>query len=360
MSQESLGVTPPRSGLYKLIAIDNNMRIFLSVIAFIVTATILCSGGMFVWGYQQYQKSGPLDETTLFIVERGQGVSYIADRLSYAGIIADPLIFRLAARITDRHKVLKTGEYEFTAHVSMEDVMEKMVRGASYQRQITIPEGLTSWQVVQLLTRTEGLEGKITVIPAEGSLLPETYNYQSGDKRQDKIRQMQQAMQAALYELKAQPQRTGNLPALSQAEAVILASIVEKETAMASERKRIAGVFINRLMKGIKLQSDPTVIYAITEGKIKDEGKGPLGRRLLKKDLGFDSPYNSYKYPGLPPGPIANPGRASIEAVLNPEKHNYLYFVADGTGGHVFARTLREHNNNVRKWRKIRKSQNRK
>ena len=148
------------------------------------------------------------------------------------------------------------------------------------------------------------------------------------------------------------------LPPLKTVHDVLtLASIVEKETAVPDERQKVAGVFINRLKRGIPLQTDPTVIYAITKGEHKNDGKGPLGRRLLRKDLEYDSPYNTYKYPGLPPGPIANPGKASIEAVLNPEKHDFIYFVADGTGGHVFAKTLKEHNNNVAKWRKIRRAQ---
>ena len=186
-------------------------------------------------------------------------------------------------------------------------------------------------------------------------MLPETYLYMRGESREERIAMMQAAMEETLDALWRN--RAKDLPEISKGEAVILASIVEKETAVDSERKRIAGVFWNRLKRGMRLQTDPTVIYAITEGKIQDEGQGPLGRRLLKKDLDVESPYNTYKYPGLPPGPIANPGRASLEAVLNPEKNDFLYFVADGAGGHVFSKTLEEHNQNVAKWRKIRKQQ---
>ena len=187
------------------------------------------------------------------------------------------------------------------------------------------------------------------------SLLPETYNFTRGETRQDLLIKMQQAMSETLDAL--WQARTDAAPVLSRGEIVILASIVEKETAVPDERRRIAGVFINRLNKGIPLQTDPTVIYAITGGKIRNEGQGPLGRRLLSKDLKFESPYNTYKYPGLPPGPIANPGRAALAAVLDPEKNEYYYFVANGSGGHVFSKTLEEHNRNAANWRKIRKQQ---
>jgi len=180
--------------------------------------------------------------------------------------------------------------------------------------------------------------------------------FTTGETRQDKINQMQKAMTEtidALWE-----KRNPNLPFKTKDEALILASIIEKETSVADERKKVAGVFVNRLRKNMLLQTDPTVIYAITKGKIQEEGKGPLGRRLLRKDLKIDSPYNTYKYAGLPPGPIANPGRAAIEAALNPARHDYIFFVADGTGGHAFGKTLKEHNQNVQKWRAIRKNSN--
>ena len=217
----------------------------------------------------------------------------------------------------------------------------------------------------------EDLSGEIAATPPEGSLLPNTYDYKLDEQRQDILGRMSQAMVDEVYEFCSLPdlqppsiaawydQTCEGLPAPLETigDVITLASIVEKETAVPSERRRVAGVFMNRLKKGMALQTDPTVIYAITKGEHKNDGKGPLGRRLLSKDLQIDSPYNTYKYPGLPPGPIANPGKASIEAVLNPEKHNYIYFVADGAGGHVFAKTLKEHNANVAKWRKIRREQ---
>ena len=316
------------------------------------------AAGAFAWGWQRYTAQGNLTEQTLFVVEKGQGVASIGRELAGQKIIEaeDVFLFRIAARLGDVHTKLKAGEYEFPAYVSVADILGKLARGEIYQRRITVREGLTSWQVVNLLNETADLAGeKIANIPPEGSLLPETYSFVTGDTRQDKIAQMQKAMIETIDEL--WHERDESIPLLSKAEVVILASIVEKETGVASERARIAGVFENRLRRGIPLQTDPTVIYAITGGKIQDSGMGPLGRRLLRDDLDFASPYNTYKNPGLPPGPICNPGRDSIKAVLNPEKHNYIYFVADGTGGHVFAETLDEHNRNAAKWRQIRKEQ---
>lgn len=336
------------------------MRVFLSFISFLMVAALLAGACAFAWGWSRYTAPGPLAEQGFLVVEKGQGVSSIAGELADRKImeVEDELLFRIAARLGKVHTKLKAGEYEFPAHISMRDVLGKLSRGEIYQRRITVREGLTSWQVVNLLNDVHELSGdRISEIPPEGALLPETYSYVSGDMRQAKLDDMKNAMSDSIYELWRARDET--IPVLSEAEAVILASIVEKETGVAAERARIAGVFENRLRRGIPLQSDPTVIYAITGGKIQDNGMGPLGRRLLRDDLDFASPYNTYKNPGLPPGPICNPGRDSIKAVLNPENHNYLYFVADGTGGHVFAETLDEHNRNVEKWRKLRNEQGR-
>lgn len=331
------------------------MRRILFILVFLITAGAVLGIGACFWGYQQYVGQGPLLKETFFIVEEGQNVSRIASRLADESIIIEPLFFRVAARLTRTDTKLQAGEYRFDPGASIRDVLDALAGGAIYHRRFTVPEGLTSWQVVEILNETEGLAGEIKDIPKEGSLLPETYNFAHGETKQKKIEQMQQAMAETLNTLWRD--RPNDAPVLNKGEVVILASIVEKETGVAGERRRIAGVFINRLKKGMKLQTDPTVIYAITGGEIQDEGKGPLGRRLLTKDLQYESPYNTYKYPGLPPGPIANPGRASIEAVLNPEEHGYYYFVADGTGGHVFSKTLEEHNRNVANWRKIRRAQ---
>ncbi len=312
-------------------------------------AAVAVLGGVAV---HHYLSPGTLPESKLVLIEKGKGVSAIADKLAETGVITQPLLFKIVARFSDS---LKAGEYDFPAKVSMAEAMDMMREGKVYDRKITIPEGLTSYQIVKLLNAREDLAGEITDIPPEGSLLPDTYHFIAGETRQDKIIQMQEAMKKAVDELWLN--RVADLPFETKEQALTLASIVEKETGVAEERERVAGVFINRLRKGIPLQTDPTVIYAITKGKIQDEGKGPLGRRLLLKDLKVDSPYNTYVNAGLPPGPIANPGYASIKATLNPEKNDYLFFVADGTGGHVFAKTLAEHNKNVAKWRKVRRSQ---
>lgn len=322
------------------------------------TVTVIGGVVIVVWAYGVYQKPVPLQQPVLHIVEKGHGLNKIAAELAANNIITNPFLFRIAAHLQQKEMSMYAGEYRFSPDMSMADVLDMIARGDVYQRQVTFAEGLTSWQIVQLLNKAEGLTGIIKKIPPEGSLLPETYNYTYGESRQDKITRMQKEMRDEVSRL--WQKRAENLPLLSPREAVILASIVEKETGVASERRRVAGVFINRLRKGMKLQTDPTVIYALTKGRIEDSGQGPLGRRLLSKDLQYDSPYNTYKYAGLPPGPIANPGRESLAAVLNPEPHGFYYFVADGTGGHQFARTLEEHNRNVRQWRRIRdgKSQN--
>lgn len=302
---------------------------------------------------KDYLSPGPLASPKIVLIEKGRGVAAIAQKLASEGVIEDPLVFKIMARLSGRHGALKAGEYEFDSRISAAAVLGKLYEGDMYDRSFTIPEGLTSWQIVQRLKNVADLSGDVTDIPPEGSLLPETYHFVAGDTRARKIEDMQAAMKKTMDEL--WPARASDLPFDTKEEALVLASIVEKETGVASERGRIAGVFINRLRRGIPLQTDPTVIYALTKGRVKDEGTGPLGRRLLTKDLETESPYNTYKNAGLPPGPIANPGRAAIEATLNPEQNDYIYFVADGTGGHVFAKTLAEHNANVAKWRKIRR-----
>jgi UPF0755 protein len=237
--------------------------------------------------------------------------------------------------------------------MSPRDIMEKIKAGDVVARRVTFREGLTSYEMVNILKGVPELVGEITAIPPEGTLLPQTYDYRMGEARSAIIDRMRGDMQKTIDEL--WPTRQADLPLASPQEALILASIIEKETGVADERKRVAGVFINRLRRGMPLQTDPTVIYGITMGRHENAGQGPLGRRLLRKDIEADTPYNTYTRPGLTPTPIANPGRASIEAALNPEAHDFIYFVADGTGGHVFAKTLAEHNANVAKWREIRK-----
>lgn len=300
-------------------------------------------------------KSGPLPQEKIVLIERGKGVSAIGNVLEDNNVITSALIFKIVVAFENDPRPLKAGEYQFPAAVSMHDVLEMLRKGEVYDRKVTLPEGVTSWQVVQILNALPDMAGEVTEIPPEGSLLPDTYYYIDQDNRAELIGKMQAAMNKTVADL--WPTRVADLPITNEAELLILASIVEKETGVAAERKKVAGVFINRLKMGMPLQTDPTVIYGITKGEIQNEGQGPLGRRLLTKDLQTDSPYNTYLNAGLPPTPIANPGRESIEAVLNPERHEYIYFVADGQGGHAFAKTLSEHNSNVAKWRQIRKSQ---
>lgn len=332
------------------------MRILLTLLSVLAIAGAL--GAVYIGiSVNDYLSSGPLQEDKMLIITKGSGVGTIATQLEREGVIENALHFKIAVRLSGQHAALKAGEYQFEPGIPAAKVLEKLYEGDTFDRTITIPEGLTSWQVVQRLNANDLLQGEITQIPAEGSLLPDTYHFMAGDTRADKIAEMQAAMTKTIDEL--WEGRADNLPFDTKEQAITLASIVEKETGVAAERERIAGVFINRLRKGMPLQTDPTVIYALTKGEIQDAGMGPLGRRLLSKDLQTDSPYNTYKNAGLPPGPIANPGRAAISATLNPENNEYIYFVADGTGGHVFAKTLDEHNANVAQWRKVRREQNR-
>lgn len=305
------------------------------------------------WAWQRFTGPGPLAEERTLVVARGAGVNAIAAQLAEQGVLPDPWTFRLGVRLFAEGRPLKAGEYRFPAHASPRAVMDLLISGEVVQRQVTVPEGLTSHQVVGLLTGVEGLTGEIASTPPEGSLLPETYSYTLGEERAALIERMRAAMRETVSELWAK--RAAELPLASPEEAVTLAAVVEKETGLAAERGRVAAVFVNRLKRGMPLQSDPTVIYALTGGKAASvaNGEGVLGRKLTRADLDTDHPYNTYRVPGLPPGPIANPGRASLEAVLNPPATKELYFVADGTGGHAFASTLEEHNRNVAKWRKL-------
>ncbi len=330
-------------------------RLVLSLISMLFAAAVIGAAALGLWAVAEVRSSGPLQQEKIVLIARGSGLSSISGTLEQEGVIRYGVLFNIYARISGQHASLKAGEYQFAPHITMAEIMTMMKEGRVYDRKITVPEGYTSYQIVNILNGVAALEGPaIEIVPAEGALLPETYHYIAGDKREDVLNKMQEAMKGTLEA--AWATRHSDLPYSTPQEAMVLASIIEKETGVAGERKKIAGVFINRLRKGIALQSDPTVIYALTNGKIEEDGQGPLGRRLLRTDLEYVSPYNTYKNTGLPPGPIANPGRAAIEAALQPEKHDLIYFVADGTGGHVFAATLEEHNKNVAQWRVIRKS----
>jgi UPF0755 protein len=326
------------------------LRTLLRLLALLIILGIGLAAGATYWGYRQFNAPGPADTEVTVIIERGLGVCAIADRLKAAGIITQPLVFAAGVRIYGEGRPLRAGEYRFSARLSMREVMQQMIDGRTVVHRLTIPEGLTVTEIAALVAAAEGLEGGLpATLPAEGSLLPETYFYERGDTRNGLLDRMAEAMDDALAEL--WPQRDPSIPLTTTAEVVTLASIVEKETGVPAERPRVASVFFNRLDRGMPLQSDPTVIYALTDGK------APLGRALTKADLQAASPYNTYLNVGLPPGPIANPGRASLEAVLHPDSTNDLYFVADGNGGHVFAETLDEHNKNVAAWRKLQQQQ---
>lgn len=332
-------------------------KIFAAFISLLLLAVILIGLAMF-YVVQGANAPGPLTESKILLIKRGTGTAGIATQLQSEGVVASDLLFKINAAIEKSKGSLKAGEYEFTPAMTIKEILSMIREGRVYDRKITLREGLTSHQIIGLLNAASDFTGdQVTDIPAEGSLLPETYHYTGADNRQKILDQMSAAMKKAIDDL--WPTRSADLPFKTIEEAITLASIVEKETGVADERKKVAGVFINRLRRGMPLQSDPTVIYGMTNGALQNEGQGPIGRRLLTKDLQEDTPYNTYMNAGLPPGPIANPGRASIEAVLHPEIHDFIYFVADGTGGHAFARTLTEHNANVTKWRQFRREQNR-
>lgn len=294
--------------------------------------------------------AGPLPAEKIVLIQSGTGVRAMAAQLAQESVIAQPYAFLLFVKLAGVAQDLKAGEYKFDAAVPLAKVVEKIAKGDVYIRKVTIPEGLTSYEAAALVNAAEGMRGEIAV-PPEGSILPNTYVYQGQDERTKMLAQMQDAMTQTIDEL--WEKRAANLPFTTKEQALALASVVEKETGIGAERARIAGVFVNRLRIGMRLQSDPTVIYAVTKGKEKLE-------RVLYAHLEIDSPYNTYKYAGIPPAPICNPGRAAIEAVLNPEVNDFLYFVADGTGGHVFARSMDEHNANVAKWRAVQRKNSRK
>ena len=307
----------------------------------------LGSAGTGFWVYGGFTRPGPLQHDTILIVPPSTGINIIAKELASRGIISKAFIFRVGVKFFSEQEVMKAGQYLFTAHLSGRDVVKLLQTGKTVVHRITFAEGLTSTEIAAQLALTEGLTGDLSLPIAEGSLLPETYHFSYADPRSGLIKRMRKGLSKLMMGL--WPYRDANLPFKSQREALILASIVEKETGKPSERTHIAGVFINRLRKKMRLQSDPTVVYGITKGQ------GPLGRSLRRSELRKKTAYNTYTNYGLPPTPIANAGRKSIEAVLHPMKTNDFYFVADGTGGHLFSRTLKQHNRNVSKWRKIEK-----
>jgi UPF0755 protein len=294
---------------------------------------------------QGWSGAGPATRPTDVVVPRGTSLVATAALLKKAGVIRSTSRFLFQVKLFGGGRGVRAGEYEFPAHASHSAILAMLQSGKTLQRLVTIPEGLPSVFVQARLMSAPTLTGN-AVMPEEGSVLPDSYSYQRGESRAAVLKRMQAAMTRTIDQL--WPERSPDSAVHSKAEALILASIVEKETAKPSERPMIAGVYGNRLKAGIPLQADPTIIYPITLGK-------PLGRPILLSEVKARNAYNTYTMSGLPAGPIANPGRASIEAVLKPARTNALYFVADGTGGHVFAATLAEHNANVQKWRALRR-----
>lgn len=285
-----------------------------------------------------------LSEEVSVVLDRGVTVRRMSENLEKAGVISSSLLFRIVVRGLGVDKRLKAGEYMFPPRINMIQVANQLLNGEVYYRKITLPEGLTSVQMTELIKNDPNLSGEITADAPEGSMLPETYSFSKGDSRNSIVLQAQKAMDKVLETV----WQDNRVPVLkNKEELLVLASIVEKETGLAEERHDVAAVFVNRLNKGMMLQTDPTVIYALTLGQSE------LGRPLYKKDLEIDSPYNTYRNYGLPPKPICNPGKEAIIAAANPSDADYLFFVASGSGGHRFARSLSEHNDNVALYRKI-------
>lgn len=377
-------------------ALASNMLTLL-IVGFLALVAVIA------WGQRSFTGQGPLAEPIFFEVPRGASLTRIADALEAEGAVSSAVIFRLGAQYTEREGDLKFGSYEIPAGASMADVLDILTAGgaasfryvATYQirvddaelrlreripgedrdelvasfapgepvpaayaelvaagtpmaYRVAIAEGVTSWQIVDALRKADFLSGEIAEVPPEGSLAPDTYEVARGGDRADIIAAMSEAQTRILAQ--AWAARDPELPLESPEEALILASIIEKETSVPEEREVVSSVFVNRLNRGMRLQTDPTVIYGITNGV------GVLGRGLRRSELRGATPYNTYVIPGLPPTPIANPGREAIFAAVQPAETDYIFFVADGTGGHAFSRTLAEHNENVARWRAIERS----
>lgn len=369
-----------------------------NAITLLIVAVFLL-GGVILWGKSEYTAEGPLTEAICVKVERGSNMRRVSGELEEVGAVTNGALFRIGADYTDKSLQLKAGSFLVPAGASMKDITDIVTRGGAStcgtevvyrigvtratvqvrqldpatnrfvdvvsfepseaeapeifvkvraqsdtRYRIAMAEGVTSWQVVDVLGKIDLLSGEVDV-PTEGTLAPDSYEISEGDTRASVVERMQLAQAAALDEVWVN--RADGLPLASQAELLILASIVEKETGVAEERRQVASVFVNRLNRGMRLQTDPTVIYGITRGE------GTLGRGLRRSELQRETPWNTYQIDGLPVTPIANPGRASLEAAANPDSTGYIFFVADGTGGHAFAETLAEHNRNVAKWREI-------
>lgn len=373
--------------------ITSNFLSFLVVLLAVISGVVLLA-------QSKYKEAGPLEQAICLRVERGGTMREVSADLAERGAVSSGTIFRIGAEYSEKTQLLKAGSFLVPEAASMVEIVDIVTRGgkntcgteivyrvgvrrtqvqvreldpetnkyvekvlfnpaedqtpaaytevraeADVRFRIALAEGVTSWQIVEALKAADFLEGDVAEVPAEGMLAPDSYEVKAGADRATLLQKMQAAQVSRLEA--AWAARAEGLPLKSMEEALVLASIVEKETGIAAERRQVASVFINRLNQGIRLQTDPTVIYGITKGQ------GILGRGLRQSELRRKTDYNTYQINGLPPGPIANPGKAAIEAALNPDTTEYIFFVADGTGGHAFAKTLRQHNENVAKWRAI-------
>ena len=313
---------------------------------------MLVVGGGLLFVASQFYGNSAIPEGTTFVVQSGDKLGPLSERLEVAGLISNRYVFDFGRRVSNVEGTLKPGEYHIPANASMSDILNELLHGKPILYAVTVPEGFTSWQVIQRLNEDKDLVGEITGLPKEGSILPNTYNFNPGDTRQSVLDAMQAAMTAELAAVWAT--RDADLPLQTPEQLLVLASIVEKETGVATERPQVAAVFVNRLKQGMRLQSDPTIIYGITKGQ------ATLGRGLKRSEIEAETPYNTYQIDGLPPTPIANPGIDALKAVANPDGHDYLYFVAKGATpdqGHVFAATYKEHQANVAKFRAIEREQ---
>ncbi|TGQ46685.1 MULTISPECIES: endolytic transglycosylase MltG [unclassified Mesorhizobium] len=335
------GTPPPRRSR----ASRSQVVVFMNFVISAVMLVVLAAGIALYFGKQAFNEPGPSANGDTFLVKPNTGVQDIADQLERRGLISDARIFRLGVRAYGNDSALKAGEYEIKPQASMRDIMELLKSGKSVMYSLTIPEGLTVEQALQRIAEQSALTGDMPATrPPEGSLATDTLRFTRGATREqmvDKLLADQQKLVDDVWQ-----RRAPELPLANIEDFVILASIVEKETGRGDERSRVAAVFLNRLAKGMRLQSDPTIIYGLFGGKGK-----PADRPIFQSDIQKPTPYNTYLINGLPPTPIANPGRAALEAVANPSKTDDLYFVADGNGGHVFAATLEEHNQNVARYR---------
>jgi UPF0755 protein len=318
-------------------------RYWPMALASALTALLVLAAYAGAWLLRDLGAPGPLERDRTVEIARGASLRDIARQLESSGVVGDATRFEWAARFLAANQALKAGEYRFPARISLRASVRLLQAGRTVLHALTVPEGLTSAQILGLIQANDTLAGAVPAALGEGEILPETYYFSRGDDRAELVRRMRAGMDAALAEL--WNVRAAGLPLKSSREALILASIVEKETGRDDERARVAAVFVNRLLRGMRLQSDPTVVYAMTQGA------GSLGRALTRDDLARASPYNTYLVDGLPPGPISNPGRASLLATLNPAQTKELFFVADGAGGHAFAETLAQHERNVARWR---------